>query len=108
VLPQVQMEEMRRVHGVTLRDKVHSCKIRKALYDESHLRINRSLPLCFDHMTRMTTQRLAKRDLFAAAMWKRPRGQQRTKWPDYIFYQAWSCRFVELKELSEIDETNDV
>jgi len=45
ILSQVQVAEMgflRKVHGVTLRDKVSSCEIRKALNVEPHLRIERS------------------------------------------------------------------
>jgi len=40
------------VHGVTLRNKVRSCEIRKALNVEPLLRIERSQVHCFGHVSR--------------------------------------------------------
>ena len=47
---------LRRVHDVTLRDKVRSCEISRALNVEALLRIERSQLCCFGHVTRMTTK----------------------------------------------------
>ena len=54
-LSQVQAAEMgflRRVHGVTLRDKVRSCEIRKSLNVQPLTRIERSQLRWFGHLSR--------------------------------------------------------
>jgi len=56
VLFQAQVAEMgdlRRVHGVTLRDKVRGCEIRKTLNVEPLLRIQRSNLRWFGHVSRI-------------------------------------------------------
>jgi len=62
VLSQVQAAEMgflRRVQGVTLRPKVHSCEIRKVLtVDSLLLRIDISQLHCFGHVYKMCYERL--------------------------------------------------
>jgi len=47
-----EMEALRRVHGVTLVNKVRSCEICKALNLEPHLRIKRSQPRWFGRVSR--------------------------------------------------------
>jgi len=66
---------LRRVHGVTLRDKVRSCDIRRALNVELLLRIERSQLRWFAHVSRMTQERLARHVLLAKLTGKRPRGK---------------------------------
>ena len=76
---------LRRVHGMTLRDKVRSCEIRKALNVEPLLlRIARFQPSWFGHVTRMTQEKLARLVLLATPTGKRPRGQPRARWRKYI------------------------
>jgi len=61
---------LRRVHGVTLRDKVRSCEIRKALNVEPLLRTERSQLRWFGHVPRMSQE-----TLLATPTGKRPRGR---------------------------------
>jgi len=52
---------------VTLRDKLRSCEIRKALNVEQRLlRIERSQLRWFDHVTRMFQKKLTRQVLLAA------------------------------------------
>ena len=65
VLPQVQTAELgflRRVQGVSLHYNVCICEIRRALNDQLLLRIERSQPRSFGNMTRMSQERLARRE----------------------------------------------
>jgi len=48
-----EMGFLGRVHGVTLRDKVRSCEIRRALNVEPLLRIERAKIYWFGHVSRM-------------------------------------------------------
>jgi len=63
---------LRRVHGVTLRDKVRSCKIHEALNVKPLLRKERSQLRWFGHVARMSQERLARHVLLATATGKRP------------------------------------
>jgi len=71
ILCQVQAAEVRflgRVHGVTLRDKVRSFEIRRAVNVEPlFLRIERSQLRCFSHVSRMPHDRLTR------SCWLHPR-----------------------------------
>ena len=67
-----EMEFLRRFHCVTLRDKVRSSKIRKALNDEPLLRIEKSLVCWFGHVSRMSHERLARQVLLVTPKGKRP------------------------------------
>jgi len=86
---QVQASEMRflqKIEGVTLFNKVRSSEIQKSLNIEPLLlRIERSQQLkWFGHVSRMPQERLPKQALLAKVKWKRPVGQPRTRWEDYI------------------------
>ena len=70
MLFQVQAAEMgflRRVYDVTLRNKVRSCEIRKALKIESLLRIERSQIRWFGHEFTVSQDRLAMQALLATS-----------------------------------------
>ena len=88
VFSQMQAAEMgflRRVHGVTLRDKVPSCEIRRALNVEPLLLlIERSQLGWFGHVSRMSQEKLGTQVLLATPTGKRPRGRPRTRWSDNI------------------------
>jgi len=77
VLYQVQAAEMtflRRIHGVSLRYKVRSCKVGKALNVEPLLiRREKSQLLFFCHVTIMPQEISARQALLATATEKRPR-----------------------------------
>jgi len=112
ILSQFQAAEMgflRRVHSVTLRDKVRSCKNRRALNVESLLlRIKRSQPHWFGHVYRMPHERLARQVLLAKPTAKRSRGRLRIRWIDYISDLTWSGLGVEPAELPEIAVDREV
>jgi len=68
ILSQVKAAEMRflrRLCVVTLRDKLRSCEMRRALNVEPLLRIQRSQLLWFGHVSRITHERLARQVLLA-------------------------------------------
>jgi len=71
-----QRWNLRRVHGVTLRDKVRSCEIPKALNVE-RLWICRSQLRWFGHVSRMSHEISARRVLLATPTGKRPSGPLR-------------------------------
>jgi len=81
---EAEMGLLRRVHGVTLRDKVSSCGILRVLNVEPLLRIERSQLCWFDHVSRMSHERLARHVLLAKLTGKRPRGRPRSRWSGYI------------------------
>jgi len=106
ILSQAQAAEMgflRRVHGVTLRDKMRSCEIRKTLYIEPLLRIERSQLRLFSHVARMQQERLARQVLLVKLTGKRPRGRPRTRCCDFV-----SDLGVEPTDLSEVAVDREV
>jgi len=88
--------------GVTLRWKVHSCEIPRALNAEPLLRIDRSQLRWFVHVSRMSHKRLARQVLLAKQTGKWPRDSPRPSWSDYISDLAWSSLVVEPAELFHI------
>jgi len=56
------------------------------------------------HVISMSQERLAKQVLLATPTGKRPRGQPKTMWCDYISDLAWSRPGAESAELLEIAE----
>jgi len=78
------MGYLRRVLGVTPRDKEHKSQIRKAQDVKPLFRIKRSQVRWFGHVSRIPQKRLARQDLLVTPTGKRPRGRPRTRWPDYI------------------------
>ena len=63
-----EMGFLRRVHGVTLRDKVRSCEIRKAFSVEPLLQIERSQLRWCNHVSIMSQERFARQ-----VYWPNPR-----------------------------------
>ena len=99
---------LRRAHDVTLRDKVRSCEIRRAVNVEPLLRIETSHQHWFGHVSRMPHERRARQVLPAKPTGMRPRGRPRTRRSDYIPDLAWSRLGVESAELAEIAVDRDV
>jgi len=91
-----------RIHDVTLRNKVCSCEIRKALKVELLLRIERFQLRCFGHLSRMLREWVTRQVLPGTPTGKRPRSRPRTWWSDYTSDLAWSHLGVEPAEPSEI------
>ena len=79
-----QMGFLRRVHSVTLLDKVCSCEICKALNVEPLVQNERSSYVRFGHMSGISHERLARQVLLARPTGKRPRGRPKTRWSDYF------------------------
>jgi len=83
-----EMGFLRRVAGISLRDKVRSSVIREGLGVELLLlRVERSQLRWFRHLVRMPP---GPREVFQARpAGMRPRGRPRTRWRDYISSLAW-------------------
>ena len=83
VRTQVQAAEMRflrKISSLTLLDKVKSADIRECLNIESLLlRLERSQPRWYGHVTRMSQERPAKKLLCSTPIGRRPRGRPRTR-----------------------------
>ena len=67
-------EILRRNHDVTLRDKVRNYENHKALFCVERYHLG-----WFGHVTRISQEELARRDLLATPTEKRPRCQPRTR-----------------------------
>jgi len=87
---------------VTLRDKVRSCEIRRALNVEPLLRIERSQLCSFGRVSRMPHERLARQVLLAKPTRKPPIDRPMPRWNDCISDPAWSRVGVEPVKLFEI------
>ena len=103
IISQVESAEMRflrRVRDMTLRSKVRSCEIRKALNAEPLLRIERTQLHWFGHVTKMSQKKLARQTLLAAPKGTFPKGWAWTRWSDYITDLALPCLGVEPANLN--------
>uniref|UniRef100_A0A8C5B2H5 Dickkopf-related protein 1/2/4 C-terminal subdomain 1 domain-containing protein n=1 Tax=Gadus morhua TaxID=8049 RepID=A0A8C5B2H5_GADMO len=84
------MSFLRRVAGVSLRDRVRSSAIREELgLEPLLLYLERSQLRWFGHLVRMPTGRLPWEVFQARPVGRRPRGRPRTRWRDYISTLAW-------------------
>ena len=100
---------LRKTEGVTLFNKVRSSEIRKSLNNESLLlRIERSQLRWFGHVSRMPQERLPKQALLAKANGRRPVGQPRTRWIDYIKDLGWNRLGLHPSEMMEVMEDREV
>jgi len=70
-----QRQDFYRVDSMTLHCKVCSCEIHKILNVELIIhQIGLSLPLCFEHMIRLSQERWAKIDILTTPMGLWPKG----------------------------------
>ena len=84
-----EMSFLRRVAGLSLRDRVRSSVILERLRVEPLLlHIERSQLRWFGHLVRMSPGRLPGEVFWACPPGKRPRGCPRTCWRDHIFQLA--------------------
>uniref|UniRef100_A0A3Q3XBL8 RING-type domain-containing protein n=1 Tax=Mola mola TaxID=94237 RepID=A0A3Q3XBL8_MOLML len=98
-----EMSFLRRVAGLSLRDRVRSTDIREELRVEPLLlRVERSQLRWFGHLGRMPPGRLPGEVLRACPSGRRPRGRPRTSWRDYISRLAWERLGVPPEELVEV------
>ncbi|KAK0137964.1 Delta-1-pyrroline-5-carboxylate synthase [Merluccius polli] len=80
-----EMSFLRRVAGLSLRDRVRSSVIREKLgVDPLLLRVERSQMRWLGHLVRMPPGRLPGEVFRARPTGRRPRGRPRTRWRDYI------------------------
>ena len=80
---------LRRMAGISLRDRVRSSVIRERLGVEPLLlHLERSQLRWFGHLVRMPPERLPREVLDACPTGKRPRGRPRAGWKDYFFSLA--------------------
>ena len=102
-------EVLRRIEGVTLFNKVRSSEIRKSLNIEPLLlQIERSQLRWFGHVSRMPQERLPKQALLAKADGRRPVGQPRTRWTDYIKDLGWNRSGLRPSKMMEVMEDREV
>ena len=103
---QVQASEMRflrRIEGVTLFNKVRSSEVQKSLNIKPlFLRKKRSQLRWCGHVRKMPQERLPKQALHAKANGRRPVGQPRTRWTDYIEDLEWNRLGLRPSEMMEV------
>ena len=104
-----EMSFLRRVAGLSLRDRVRSSAIREGLRVEPLLlHIERSQLRWFGHLTRMPPGRLLGEVFRACPTGRRPRGRPRTRWRDYISRLAWERLGVPPDKLEEVAGEREV
>ena len=104
-----EMSFLRKVAGLSLRDKVRSSVIRERLRVEPLLlHIERSQLRWFGHLARMPPGRLPGEVFRACPTGRRPRGRPRTRWRDYISRLAWERLGILPEELVEAAEGREV
>ncbi|KAL3045558.1 hypothetical protein OYC64_013764 [Pagothenia borchgrevinki] len=98
-----EMGFLRRVAGVSLRDKVRSSVIREGLGVEPLLlRVEWSQLRWFGHLVRMPPGRLSREVFQARPAGRRLRGRPRTRWRDYISSLAWERLGIPQSELVDV------
>ncbi|TWW56792.1 hypothetical protein D4764_08G0007790 [Takifugu flavidus] len=98
------MSFLRRVAGLSLRDRVRSSAIREELGVESLLlRVERSQMRWLGHLVRMPPGRLPGEVFRACPSGRRPPGRPRTRWRDYVSRLAWERLGIPPDELEEPD-----
>jgi len=97
------MSFLRRVAGLSLRDRVRSSDIRRNFGVEPLLlRVERSQLRWFEHLIRMPPGRLPFEVFQAHPTGRRPRGRPRTCWEDYISHLAWERLGISQEELESV------
>ena len=100
---------LRRVSGLSLRDRVRSSVIREGLGVEPLLlRIERSQMRWLGHLVRMPPGCLPVKVFQARPTGRRPRGRPRTRWRDYVSWLALERLGVPPEELEEVAGDRDV
>ena len=104
-----EMGFLRRVAGVSLRDRVRSSAIREGLGVEPLLLcVERSQLRWFGHLMRMPPGRLPREVFLARPTGRRPRGRPRTRWRDYISSLAWERLGIPQSELADVAGEREV
>ncbi|XP_061618152.1 uncharacterized protein LOC133471975 [Phyllopteryx taeniolatus] len=104
-----EMSFLRRVSGLSLRDRVRSSVIREDLRVEPLLlRIERSQMRWLGHLIRMPPGRLPGEVFRTCPTGRRPRGRPRSRWRDYILRLAWERLGIPTEELDEVAGEREV
>ena len=104
-----KMRFLQKIEGVTLFNKVRSTEIQKSLNIEPLLlRIERSQLRWFGLVSRKLHERLPKQALLAKANGRRPVGQPRTRWTNYIEDLGWNCLGLHPSEMMDVMEDCEV
>ena len=104
-----EMSFLRRVAGVSLRDRVRSSVIRERLGVEPLLlHLERSQLRWFGHLVRMPPERLPREVLEACPTGKRPRGRPRARWKDYILTLARERLGILQDEVADVAREREV
>ncbi|KAK0154053.1 Craniofacial development protein 2 [Merluccius polli] len=104
-----EMSFLRRVAGLSFRDRVRSSVIREELgVDPLLLRVERSQMRWLGHLVRMPPGRLPGEVFRARPTGRRPRGRPRTRWRDYVSRLAWERLGIPQEELAEVAREREV
>ena len=104
-----EMSFLRRVAGLSLRDRVRSSVIREELKVEPLLlRIERSQLRWLGHLVRMPPGRLPGEVFRACPTGRRPRGRPRMRWRDYMSRLSWERLGVLPEELVDVAGEREV
>ncbi|TWW59340.1 hypothetical protein D4764_06G0008700 [Takifugu flavidus] len=104
-----EMSFLRRVAGLSLRDRVRSSAIREELGVEPLLlRVERSQMRWLRHLVRMPPGHLPGEVFRACLSGRRPPGRPRTRWRDYSSRLVWECLGIPLDELEEVAGEREV
>uniref|UniRef100_A0A8C6L8D1 Reverse transcriptase domain-containing protein n=1 Tax=Nothobranchius furzeri TaxID=105023 RepID=A0A8C6L8D1_NOTFU len=104
-----EMSFLRRVAGLSLRDRVRSSVIREGLgVDPLLLHIERSQLRWLGHLVRMPPGRLPGEVFRARPTGRRPKGRPRTRWRDYVSHLARERLGIPPEELAQVAEEREV
>ncbi|TWW73592.1 R2DM Retrovirus-related Pol polyprotein from type II retrotransposable element [Takifugu flavidus] len=104
-----EMSFLRRVAGLSLRDRVRSSAIREELGVESLLlRVERNQMGWLGHLVRMPPGCLPGEVFRACPSGRRPPGRPRTRWRDYVSRLAWERLGIPPDELEEVAGEREV
>ncbi|TWW69275.1 hypothetical protein D4764_18G0000810 [Takifugu flavidus] len=104
-----EMSFLRRVAGLSLRDRVRSSAIREELGVEPLLlRIERSQMRWLGHLVRMPPGRHPGEVFRACPSGRRPPGRPRTRWRDYVSRLVWERLGIPPDELEEVAGEREV
>ena len=104
-----EMSFLRRVAGISLRDRVRSSVTRERLgLEPLLLRLERSQLRWFRHLVRMPLERLPREVLEACPTGGRPRGRPRTRWRDYINSLAWDRLGIPQDQVANVAREREI
>ena len=104
-----EMGFLRRVAGISLRDRVRSSITRERLGVEPLLlHLERSQLRWFGHLVWMPPERLPRKVLDARPTGRRPRGRPKTRWKDYISRLAWERLGILPEGVEEVAQDKEI